>query len=59
MTDHFARPNTAASSPTPSARLAELHRLCREDYASNAARRDQDHRQDAFLIASAAEGATR
>src|ERR1043165_8621211 len=29
MTDHFARPQRAASSAT----LAELHRLCDEDYA--------------------------
>lgn len=29
MTDHFARPTRAASSPI----LAELHRLCDEDYA--------------------------
>jgi hypothetical protein len=29
MTDHFARPRRAASSTT----LAELHRLCDEDYA--------------------------
>lgn len=28
MTDHFARPERAASSP----RVAELHRLCDEDY---------------------------
>ncbi|MFE7232539.1 hypothetical protein ACFVAF_18135 [Streptomyces sp. NPDC057596] len=33
------------------ARLAELHRLCREDYDSNAARRAQNHRDDTFLIA--------
>lgn len=37
MTDHFARPERAA---TPSEeRVAELHRLAREDYASTAARR--------------------
>jgi hypothetical protein len=35
--------------------VAELHRLCREDYASNAARRAQDHRDDAHLIAAANE----
>jgi hypothetical protein len=38
---------------TPS--IAELHRLCDEDYASSAARRAQNHRDDAHLIASAAE----
>lgn len=32
MTDHFARPNAPASSVS----LAELHRLCREDWASTA-----------------------
>lgn len=32
------------------ARIAELHRLCDEDYASNAARREQNHRDDAHLI---------
>lgn len=37
------------------ARVAELHRLCAEDYASNAARRSQTHRDDAFIIAAASE----
>ncbi|MFB6710150.1 hypothetical protein ACFC5H_09160 [Streptomyces rochei] len=69
MPDHFARPVGAASSPTPrrlvaggfirrtaaNARLAELHRLCRADYESNAARRVQNHRDDAFLIARGTE----
>ncbi|MFF7310535.1 hypothetical protein [Streptomyces sp. NPDC008137] len=32
MTDHFARSNSAATSPK-AARVAELHRLCDEDYA--------------------------
>jgi hypothetical protein len=32
MTDHFARPYRAASSPR-SERIAALHRLCDEDYA--------------------------
>lgn len=41
------------------ARVAELHRLCDEDYASNAVRRTQDHRDDAFLIAAVAEAVTR
>jgi hypothetical protein len=40
---------------TPTKQLAELHRLCREDYASSADRRVQDHRDDAHLIASASE----
>jgi RecB family exonuclease len=35
--------------------VAELHRLCDEDYASSAARRAQTHRDDAHLIASASE----
>jgi hypothetical protein len=35
--------------------LAELHRLCRKDYASSADRRAQDHRDDAHLLASASE----
>jgi hypothetical protein len=39
----------------PSPRVAELHRLCREDYASSADRRAQDHRDDAHLLASASE----
>lgn len=54
MTDHFPRASTPASSP-PEDRVAELHRLCNEDYASNAARREQDHRDDAFLTIGAAE----
>ncbi|MER7738870.1 hypothetical protein ABTX34_11185 [Streptomyces sp. NPDC096538] len=53
MTDHVARPEGPASSPSES--LAELHRQCAEDYASNAARRAQDHRDDAFLTGAAAE----
>lgn len=39
-----------------SARVAELHRLCAEDYASNATRRAQTHRDDAHLIALVNEG---
>ena len=57
MTDHFLRASTPASSPGE-ARVAELHRLCRADYASNAARREQDHRDDAFLTIGAAEAVT-
>ncbi|MBQ0947671.1 hypothetical protein [Streptomyces sp. RK76] len=57
MTDHFPRASVPASSPRE-ARIAELHRLCNEDYASNAARRAQHHRDDAFLTAGAAEAAS-
>jgi hypothetical protein len=71
MTDHFARPDAPATSnsrrliaggfvrrTTANARIAERHRLlrlCREDYKSNADRRVQGHRNDAFLIAVVAE----
>lgn len=41
--------------PITRARVAELHRLAREDYASSADRRAQNHRDDAHLIASASE----
>ncbi|MDX3087166.1 hypothetical protein PV620_30145 [Streptomyces sp. ME02-6978a] len=44
-----------AARPTLAERLAELHRQCREDYNSNAARRSYDRRDDAFLTAGAAE----
>ncbi|MFM9604271.1 hypothetical protein [Streptomyces turgidiscabies] len=37
------------------ARVAELHRLCREDYTSSVDRRTQDRRDDAFLLARASE----
>ena len=43
------------NTPSRAERLAELHRQCREDYASSAARRAQTHRDDAHLIAAAAE----
>ncbi|MEU9597225.1 hypothetical protein AB0E06_10475 [Streptomyces sp. NPDC048109] len=39
------------------ARLAELHRACRADWASNEHRRAQDHRDDAFLTNGYAEAA--
>ena len=39
------------ASPTRAERLAVLHRQCDQDYASSAARRAQDHRDDAHLIA--------
>ncbi|MEU0041040.1 hypothetical protein [Streptomyces sp. NPDC006333] len=40
---------------TKAARVAELHRQAREDYASSADRRVQDRRDDAHLLASASE----
>ncbi|MFJ8023345.1 hypothetical protein [Streptomyces sp. NPDC096311] len=54
MTDHFARSGAPASS-TEAERVAELHKLCREDYESAAPRRGQDHRDNAHLIAPATE----
>jgi hypothetical protein len=45
----------ATTGTTSTSRVAELHRLCNQDYASNAARRAQDRRNDAHLIASASE----
>jgi hypothetical protein len=48
-------PSAPTSAQDQTARVAQLHRLCRDDYDSNAARRAQDHRDDAFLISSAAE----
>jgi hypothetical protein len=52
MTD-LSMPVTTGT--TSASRVAELHRLCDQDYASNAARRAQDRRDDAHLIASASE----
>lgn len=46
-----AEPDT---KPLPPA-VAELHRLCRDDYASSVDRRAQDTRDDAHLIEDAAE----
>lgn len=41
------------------ARVAELHRQCRADWEQAAARRAaQDHRDDVFLLAEAAEAVT-
>ncbi|KND40074.1 hypothetical protein [Streptomyces stelliscabiei] len=40
--------------PIPPA-VADLHRLCRDDYTSNADRRAQHHRDDAHLIEDATE----
>lgn len=51
MADLVARPDRAASSATART-LTELHHLCSEDYTSNAARRAQNHRDDAHLIAA-------
>lgn len=45
----------AVGAEPPCTPVAELHRLCRDDYASNAARRTQDHRDDAHLIEDATE----
>ncbi|MDT0568886.1 hypothetical protein RM704_15645 [Streptomyces sp. DSM 3412] len=45
-----------AAKPLPPA-VAELHRLCRDDYASSVDRRVQDHRDDAHLIEDAEEAA--
>ncbi|MEH0635408.1 hypothetical protein QBA35_19095 [Streptomyces bottropensis] len=50
---HGVEPDPA---PLPPA-LTELHRLCRDDYASSVDRRVQDHRDDAHLIEMAAEAA--
>ncbi|MET8982114.1 hypothetical protein ABZX85_41680 [Streptomyces sp. NPDC004539] len=49
---------TGTITPTRADRVAELHRLCREDYASSADRRVQDHRDDVNLIAYAIEAVT-
>ncbi|MGI5138815.1 MULTISPECIES: hypothetical protein [unclassified Streptomyces] len=40
---------------TPVGALRELHQQCRADYDSNAARRAQNHRDDAHLIAGTTE----
>lgn len=37
-------------------RIAELHRLCREDYESSAARRDETTRNDVLLLAAEPSG---
>ncbi|MFD9111606.1 hypothetical protein [Streptomyces bottropensis] len=50
---HGVEPDPA---PLPPA-VDELHRLCRDDYASSVDRRVQDHRDDAHLIEMAAEAA--
>jgi len=47
--------STPAGGTAKADRLAELHRLCDEDFASSADRRVQDHRDDAHLIAAASE----
>jgi hypothetical protein len=39
-----------------SERLTELHRRCREDYESNAFRRDQNNRDDVTLLAAEPSG---
>lgn len=50
-----ATPAGATGVIAKTARIAELHRLCHEDYTSSADRRVQDHRDDAHLIAAASE----
>jgi len=47
----------ALDAEPPRTPVAELHRLCRDDYASSADRRTQHHRDDAHLIVDAAEAA--
>lgn len=54
MADHSARPGAPASS-SEADRVAELLKLCREDYESAVPRRGQNHRDDAHLIALASE----
>jgi hypothetical protein len=47
------------ASAARAARVAELHRLCDQDYADAKARRQaQHHRDDAHLIAYASEAVT-
>jgi len=50
MTDHFARPGAPASSP----RLAELHRLCDEDYAKGQQQRTVPRLSPSYAAASPA-----
>ncbi|MDX2943325.1 hypothetical protein [Streptomyces caniscabiei] len=45
----------AAGAEPPRAPVAELHRLCRDDYTSSADRRTQHHRDDARLTENGAE----
>ncbi|MFD6432843.1 hypothetical protein [Streptomyces venezuelae] len=45
------------AEPDRTARVAKLHRLCADDYAAAATRRQQDNRDDADLIAEASETA--
>ncbi|MFJ2259498.1 hypothetical protein ACIOKD_14350 [Streptomyces sp. NPDC087844] len=45
----------AGVDPGATVRVAELHRLAREDYASSVDHRIQTQRDDAHLIASASE----
>lgn len=50
MADHFARPNGLASS----ARLAELHQLCNEDYAKGQTERANAHALPSYTAFAAA-----
>jgi hypothetical protein len=45
----------ATGAEPPRTPVAELHRLCRDDYASSADRRNQDRRDDAQLTENGAE----
>lgn len=55
MTDHFARPDAPASSE----RVAELHRLCNEDYAKGQSQRTIPNLAPSYAAASlAARGRT-
>ncbi|MER6956032.1 hypothetical protein [Streptomyces sp. NPDC000618] len=46
--------NPIAPGQGAEARVAELHRLCDEDYKSAVARRGQNHRDDALLVSYSA-----
>lgn len=51
MTDHFARPQRAASSPC----LAELHQLCDEDYIKGQQQRATPHIAPSYAALSLAD----
>lgn len=51
MTDHFAGRKAPASSPSP---LAELHQLCREDYAKGQSQRATPNLAPSYAAASLA-----
>ncbi|MFJ3826214.1 hypothetical protein [Streptomyces nodosus] len=58
MTDHSARPDRPASSRTTTDTLAELHRLCDEDYQGDASPRVQGHRDGILTAPPSAEPST-